>query len=332
MVLDKQVLVMQFKDKPKVAVFMVTYNHASFIEQAIEGVMMQQTNFPFKLFIGEDCSTDSTRKICLRYKEKYPDRIELLLNEKNIGGVANALRVYPACFAYGDYTAMCEGDDYWTDTLKLQKQVDFLEANPDFAICFHHTKVVYEDESREPFLFNSKQKEVTTFEDLARGNYIQTVSCVYRNGLFGEFPDWFHTLKLGDWILHLLNAQHGKIKFIDDVMAVYRVHKGGAWGLTDWKITYAYAIEAIEICKKHFAPRGKKQFNHFLCTHSMKLSYEYFNEGSFDNCRKYYRKGLKTLESITFRAFIHLTLRYFLSYFPPLAVSYKLNLRKLKGI
>lgn len=321
---------MPSKSKPKVAVFMVTYNHAPFIQQAIEGVLMQQTDFPVKLFIGEDCSTDGTWEQCLHYKEKYPDRIELLLSEKNIGGVANAQRVYPACFAYGDYTAMCEGDDYWTDPHKLQKQIDFLEANPDFAICFHNTEIIYEDGSREPHLFNSSQSEVTTFEDLAGGNYIQTVSCVYRNGLFGDFPAWSSSLALGDWSLHLLNAQYGKIKFIDEVMAVYRVHGGGAWSMQDWKFRYRNSIVSGEICKKFFAPRGKEQFDKYLNVLYRALCFTYFHEGLYGEYRKLYPKCLKGSRHISYRELASLTIRYLLSCFPFLTASYKLNLRKLK--
>ncbi|HEX9927582.1 MAG TPA: glycosyltransferase, partial [Pyrinomonadaceae bacterium] len=140
---------MQSRNKPKVAVFMVAYNHARYIAQAIEGVLMQETDFPFKLFIGEDCSTDETRNICLSFKEKYPNKINLILNEKNLGGAPNALNVYKVCFEYGDYVAMCEGDDYWTDSRKLQRQIDFLEANPDFSVCFHPVKIIYEESGEE---------------------------------------------------------------------------------------------------------------------------------------------------------------------------------------
>jgi glycosyltransferase involved in cell wall biosynthesis len=133
------------QETPSVAVCMVTYNHEKYITQAVESIVSQQTNFPYKLFIGEDCSTDKTRIICLELKEKYPDKIELLLNEKNLGGTKNTARVYAACFAYGKYIAICEGDDYWTDPYKLQKQVDFLEAHEDVVFSCHRYNILNND-------------------------------------------------------------------------------------------------------------------------------------------------------------------------------------------
>jgi len=117
---------------PVVSVYMITYNHESYIAQAIEGIMMQQTDFPIELVIGEDCSTDRTREICLEYQDKYPEIIRLLLPEKNIGIYKNSKSTFIEC--KGKYIAICEGDDYWTDPLKLQKQVYFLETRPDFAL------------------------------------------------------------------------------------------------------------------------------------------------------------------------------------------------------
>ena len=129
----------------KVSVHMITYNHERFIAQAIEGVLMQQTDFAVELVIGEDCSTDGTRAIVRRYGERYPERIRLLLQERNLGARANALATLNAC--RGQYIALCEGDDYWTDPTKLQKQVDFLESHPECSLCFHRVLVVYEDGS-----------------------------------------------------------------------------------------------------------------------------------------------------------------------------------------
>jgi len=126
-------------NKPLVSVCMITYNHENFIKDAIEGILMQKTSFPIELIIGEDCSTDNTRKIVKDYEEKYPEIIFAQYSEKNLGMINNFLNVLQA--ARGKYIALCEGDDYWTDPLKLQKQVDFLEANPEYVICANRTKV-----------------------------------------------------------------------------------------------------------------------------------------------------------------------------------------------
>jgi hypothetical protein len=132
--------------------------------------------------------------------------------------------------AKGKYIALCEGDDYWTDPYKLQKQVDFLEANEDYAICFHR---VYELlDGRDPELSNlntSLQEESYTIEDLAKGNFIHTPSVVFRNGLIKKYPEWFNKSPVGDYVLHMLNAEHGKLKYLPEPMAIYRRHANGVW-------------------------------------------------------------------------------------------------------
>lgn len=117
--------------KPLVSVWMITYNHEKFIAQAIDSVIMQKTNFDYEIVIGEDCSTDRTREIVLEYKAKHPDKFKLLLQEKNVGMMQNFIVTLKTC--NGKYIALLEGDDYWTDPLKLQKQVDFLQANLVFG-------------------------------------------------------------------------------------------------------------------------------------------------------------------------------------------------------
>ena len=130
----------------------------------------------------------------------------------------------------GQYVALLDGDDYWTDVKKLQKQVDFLDSHPDFAICCHNVTVFYDDGSKAPAnLIPPDQPSVLTIEQLFFVNFIPTCSAVFRRGLFGELPDWFYTLKIGDWPLHILNAHHGKIGYINEVMAAYRVHQAGVW-------------------------------------------------------------------------------------------------------
>ena len=120
--------------EPLVSVKMITYNHAPYIAQAIEGVLQQKTNFPFELVIGEDCSTDGTREIVFEYQEKYPDIIRVITSDKNVGMKKNGYRTTKAC--RGKYVAFCEGDDYWHHPDKLQKQVDYLESHPECGMVF----------------------------------------------------------------------------------------------------------------------------------------------------------------------------------------------------
>jgi glycosyltransferase involved in cell wall biosynthesis len=208
---------------------MITYNHEKYIRQAMEGIALQKTGFAVELVIGEDCSTDQTRAICEEYALKYPQWIRLLPSDKNYGMLTNLVRTLEACT--GNYIALCEGDDYWTDPLKLQKQVDFLETNQEYTICFHRVDELEKGKIKRSGLNKSEKEETYTIEDLARGNIISTPSVIFRNGLIKEFPKWFTKSPVGDYVLHMLNARSGRMKYLPEPMAVYRRHLQGAWGL-----------------------------------------------------------------------------------------------------
>ncbi|MFN6487274.1 MULTISPECIES: glycosyltransferase [unclassified Nostoc] len=211
----------------KVSVLMITYNHDKFIAKAIESVLIQQVNFEYELVIGEDCSTDTTRQIAIDYQKRYPDKIRLLLPNNNLGMNQNLVNTFNACT--GQYIAILEADDYWIYPDKLQKQVDFLDKRPEYAICFHNAIIFWEDNRQPPGLFRHKQKETSSIEDLLIENFIPTASVMYRNGLIKNFPQWFYELSMGDWVIHILNAQYGNIGYINEVMSAYRLHTQGVW-------------------------------------------------------------------------------------------------------
>jgi len=208
----------------------MTYNHENFIRQCLDGFVMQKTTFLFEILVHEDASTDNTAQIVKVYEAKYPGLFRCVYQTENQFQKQNTLINILFPMARGKHIALCEGDDYWTDPYKLQKQVDFLEANEDFVISHHNMKIIYDDDRKEHLSNSPDQKEITTIEDLALGNYIYTASCVFRNGLINEFPSWGKNLPVGDYVLHLLNAQFGKIKYFPVEMGVYRVTKSGLWG------------------------------------------------------------------------------------------------------
>ena len=212
----------------KASVMMITYNHEKYIAQAIESALMQQTSFPYEIVIGEDCSTDGTRDIVIDYQQRYPDKIRLLPSERNLGGRENARRTRQAC--RGQYVAFLDGDDYWTDPSKLQKQVDFLDDHPACALCFHNVTVVDEVVNRPPRLYcPPNQKAISTLEDLLIAYFIPTCATMFRRGLLGDEPDWFQTMPVGDWPFSILLAQHGQIGYLNEVMGVHRRHDGGVY-------------------------------------------------------------------------------------------------------
>ncbi len=218
----------QINDAPLVMVRCMTYNHEPYIRQCLEGFVMQQTNFKFVACVIDDASTDKTADIVREFEEKYPDIIKATyLKENHYSQNKSKLPYYQHWHDIVKYLALCEGDDYWTDPLKLQKQVDFLEANEDYSICFCHAKVYVHEEKRFEDDFTRQVPETTTILDLAVGNYIQTPSVMFRNNLkvYKEYQnviDVMGNIFAGDYLLHLLYAKYGKIKKLDDIMVVYR--------------------------------------------------------------------------------------------------------------
>jgi glycosyltransferase involved in cell wall biosynthesis len=205
----------------------MTYNHGRFIAQALESALMQETDFPYEIVVSEDCSTDSTREIVQRYHQRFPDKIRLILSERNIASNAVVVRGIEA--AKGQYVALLDGDDYWISPAKLQKQSEFLDSHEECAICFHNATVMHDNGSEEPRLWTpAGQAEITTLGDLWLGNYIATCSTMFRRGAIERLPAWYDSFfPITDWPLHILNAEHGKIGYINEIMGVYRYHSGG---------------------------------------------------------------------------------------------------------
>lgn len=221
---------------PLVSVCIVAYNHENYISQCLDSVLMQKTSFSFEIILGEDKSNDRTRKICQDYANKYPEKIKLFLRFRedviyingSPTGRFNMIENLKTC--KGKYIAICEGDDYWTDPLKLQKQVDFLEANSNVNICFHRAQILKNDSYTlhpipEPF----NQQPFNYVELIKHYNFIATASVLWRKPHDFKLPDWFCKVTFGDLGLYKLVVKDKKIKCLDEVMCVYRVHDNGIY-------------------------------------------------------------------------------------------------------
>lgn len=209
---------------PFVSVKVITYNHEKFIAQCLEGILMQRTNFSFEVIVGEDCSTDRTREIVFDYQAKFPDKIRVITSEKNVGGMANVIRVQQAC--QGKYQASCEGDDYWIDPLKLQRQADFMEAHPEVSMCFHNVLTINENRTYARLFYDSPTPEFLDF-DAACQIIVPMSSVMARSEVLATLPGWRKSLRFGDVIMRLWCAHSGKLGFLNEVMSVYRKHAGG---------------------------------------------------------------------------------------------------------
>jgi glycosyltransferase involved in cell wall biosynthesis len=218
----------------KVSVLVLTYNHEKYIEQALDSVLMQETNFEYEIIIAEDCSADRTRSIVVDFQRRNPGKIRLVLPAKNLGCYGN--RVFAKAFelAQGKYVALLDGDDYWISPTKLQKQADFLDVHPECTLCFHNAMRIYEDSSRAPFPQNfASQKQISALEDIWEQNFIAYCTPMFRKDVLDTFPEWYYDLLCADWSLYILCAQYGKIGYIDEILGAYRVHSDGLWSRLD---------------------------------------------------------------------------------------------------
>lgn len=271
---------------PVVSVHMLTYNHEPYIAQAIEGVMMQQTDFEFELVIGEDASQDRTREICFEYQKRYPDKIRVLWSEENVtrpyGG--NGVRVTARC--RGEFIAFCEGDDYWTDPLKLQKQVDVMRAHPSVGLCLAGSMIlsptctlyVWPGNS----VFSGGVMEGKTFfmwhlfgKDPKRcmgpETFIMTATAMVRKSVLEKARRQFDVLRwqlrLGDTTMWLGLSVLSDVCFLADSVSVYRQHTGGACatsaGMVGWDsclVRMYYAREVLNIGIRRFPSAFRRRF------------------------------------------------------------------------
>lgn len=247
--------------KPLLSVFMITYNHEKYIKHALESILMQKTTFPFEVIIGEDCSSDKTREICLEYQKKYPKKIRVLNNFKNLGIKKNFIRTLREC--NGAYVAYLEGDDYWIDEMKLQKQVDFLENNLSYSITCHKAKIYDMTKKEEYSLSDVNTKDISTIHDLTKSNYIYANSVVFRNrpkDLIKFELDSF----VADWVLWVFLAQFGKIKYFREEMSVYRLHDGGVFSREGVEEKYDMAITAAKNWNRLIGRKCEREFKEFI--------------------------------------------------------------------
>lgn len=295
-----------------VDIVMMVYNHEKFLKDSIEGVVHQATNFKYRLIIGEDCSTDNSRAIIQDYAHKYPDKIFPVLNEKNLGSRENSVKLLMLTTA--KYICLCEGDDYWIDMHKLQKQVDFMEANPDFSMCFTDVQIVDEmgwNRPREEY-FPRIQKDVLTIDDfiLSYVSVIPTPTIMFRNIFPRPLPSFFTKTVSGDICVHLLIADKGKTKYLPDITAVYRNHAGGITK-TDEVIAKAYdmRIDTYEDANAYFNYRYNDQFRKQLLV-MIKVRMIFGSKGlefipKLKNFRRNFGKYLKYSDKINVKEIIY---------------------------
>lgn len=252
---------------PLVSIDCCTYNQDQFISKTIESFLMQETSFPFEIIIHDDASTDNTVSIIQNYVKNFPHIIKPIYQTQNQyskkQGSISARFVWPN--AQGKYIALCEGDDYWTDSLKLQKQVDLLEKNPEFSGCFHNALVVFNDNSEPDKSFCSVSKKDQSFDtkDLILNDwFIPTASIMFNKSKLNSYPEWSKEVFNHDLLLQLFLSINGKIAYIDEIMSVYRKKVEKSVSTTKHKASFF--MDSLIFLLLKFNKYTKLKYAHFI--------------------------------------------------------------------
>jgi len=235
------------KDKIIVSISCIAYNHEKYIEDAIEGFLMQKTNFRYEILLHDDASTDRTADIIRKYEMKYPEIIYPIYQKENQYSKGVKVGKFNRSRARGKYIALCEGDDYWIDPLKLQKQVGYMEKHPECSMCFHAAYKVNENKKkmRRHIRPAKRDKEFSVDEIImGGGGLFSTNSVLYLGKNKINRPDFYNNAPIGDYPMAIYMALKGKVFYMDEFMSAYRVGNKKSW--TN-KITYDY-----EKAKKYY--------------------------------------------------------------------------------
>lgn len=254
--------------RPLLTVCIFAYNHEKFIAQAIESVINQKTNFEFEIIVGEDGSTDKTMEILHRIQDSNSKKIQILIQDQSKKIYLNGRPtgkwnvINTLSHAKGKYISLLDGDDYWTDPLKLQKQVDFLEANPDYSASFHRVEVKDEFNGTTSISENFEM-DTFNFKDMSERVMINTCSFLMRkdvveNSIFDHLK-----IHIRDYLVFLIAAKLGNIKFFSDIMGVYRLHPGGVWVGDSSNKKYLEHYKFICRVEKEFLGEGTVVFSNF---------------------------------------------------------------------
>ncbi|RNC83670.1 MAG: glycosyltransferase [Balneola sp.] len=236
---EEEIISNWYSDSIKVSICCITYNQEEYISNTLDGFLSQKTSFAFEILINDDASTDRNQEIIKSYEEKYPRLIKPIYQKENqrskIGPVINVEFNYLR--AAGDYIALCEGDDYWKDPNKLQKQYDFMEANQDCSVCF--TAALYRNDAKpsksfikKPVNYEETKKYSLTESIYKAGDFMPTPTVFFRTKYAHQLPKWFYDSPVGDMPLSLFLGTVGKYGYLDFVGSVYRVNASSSWSST----------------------------------------------------------------------------------------------------
>ena len=266
--------------KPIVSIFCMVYNHEPFLQKCLDGFMMQKCKFDFEIVLGEDCSTDNSRNLILNFAKMYPGKFKLILHKYNVGANANQKLVFENC--KGKYIAMCEGDDYWTDPLKLQKQVDFLEVNENFSFCFGQAKT-FNQMSNEWGNYDTGEKSIYNVPDLIERCFFNTSTILVRN--HPSINKLNHIFYSGDVALAMTILKLGPAYKMDAIFSVYRIHIEGItkkYKNLDW---IENTISMYKYFDRYHNYKFSKEFKSYYFLNYSKLGILYYKTSIYKSLK-----------------------------------------------
>lgn len=277
-----------------VTICCLTYNHEKFVRQCLDGFIMQKTDFHFEVLVHDDASTDKTQDIIREYATNYPEVIKPILQKENQYSKGN--RAILATFCYpkvkGEYIAICEGDDYWIDPYKLQKQVDFLENHQEYAMVYTSSKIY--DQGKNKIEENLVGSEYRGYDDLLAYNRISTLTTCIRTKAIMEYMDDIEPQKrnwlMGDYPMWLWIGYHYKIKFFPDITSVYRVLEESASHSKDIEKNERFILSTIDITSffiQRFNLAPTNLYYHALNEYYYVLYNDYKNSGNYTKAMHY---------------------------------------------
>jgi len=312
--------------EPIVSILCTTYNHENYVEEAIDSFLMQETNFPFEIIIHDDASTDNTINIIKNYIKKYPNIIKTILQEENQYSKGKKVFLFLFEKAKGKYYAICEGDDYWIDSNKLQIQIDLMGQYPKSHMSFHAAESrLNQDIYGEIICKQANSNKVFSISEviLGGGGFSPTASIVFRKEVVSNIPSFFNDAPIGDYFLQIFGSLNGGTLYIDKVMSVYRRGVEGSWSHSMTNIekrikSYNNLMKSLSKLEKFLDEKFNKQYhgemqkviskNHYSfalrCLNSnmfeeykisMELSYKTYNLGSFSYLIYYYLRSFPLL-------------------------------------
>jgi glycosyltransferase involved in cell wall biosynthesis len=269
---------------PLVSIACITYNQEEMIKDAIESFLMQVTSFRVMIHIHDDASTDKTAKVINSYVQKYPNLFQTIFQKENkrSQGIKPRYEILYPSITNSKYIANCDGDDYWTDPLKLQKQVDFLEANEGYSMCGAVAQCVRDPSDEREFFgdFIGSKKSILKVEDFLSGYSVHTSTVVFRKRML-QMPDWFACISNGDVGLFAILAEKGTVGFLNEPVSVYRINDNGIWSSISLEKRYYAFKNTVNQLNRHFKGAYKKIQYKWEFNEAQKVARQFLEEKSY---------------------------------------------------